>query len=135
MKWVPCYQKVVQAPRIEEDLLKAAAILLKISSKGPRRRAEEVCQYHKSSVVTASDYREKVQSLKMCSKIFDIITGDRLFGIGMTGATISSTMHNGAEEKQTFYVKNTQAVIKRQLTLSKLDQISFRPPVQRDEMM
>lgn len=61
--------KVVQAPTIVDELLKAAEILPKFQCEGSKRPTEEVLQHLKSSFLTASDFRGKLHSLKMCSKI------------------------------------------------------------------
>lgn len=51
----------------------------------------------------------------------------------MTAAMLSYTMHNGAKEKHTFYMKNTEEVIKRQLVLAGPHQITLRPSMPRVE--
>lgn len=51
----------------------------------------------------------------------------------MTVATISFKIHYGAEEKLSFYIRNTQEVIKRKLALANQHEIIFRPLITRGE--
>lgn len=94
--------KIIQNLGIKNELIKADEIILKISCKGSKCKAEEVLKYIKSSVLSASNHREKLHSLKTCSKMSDIRAHDRPFGIEMTVVTIGNTIRDGVEEEHIF---------------------------------
>lgn len=63
----------------------------------------------------------------------DICTRDNLIGIEMKATTTCSKLHNEAESRHMFYMKNTKEVMKRQLALGKPHQMVSRPPMFRAE--
>lgn len=69
----------------------------------------------------------------MCSKMSAICNSERLFGIEMKAAIISSTWRNGVEEKHMDYIQHAQEVIKRQLSYAKPHHVIFRHSLRRGE--
>lgn len=110
----------------------AAELILNICKLPSRKLAAELLQFLSLSKLTLEDYKTSVSNVRRCEVIISERFKEKCLNDDMVLANISTTSSVGVVENNTFFLRNTQGIIKKQLDLSWNDKIGLRPCVQDD---
>lgn len=113
-----------------EYLFEAAELILNVRRLASRKLAEELLQFLSWSKLVSEDYRTSLPNIKSCEEIISERVKQKCLSIDMVPANISITGSDGAVENHTFFLRNTQDIIRKQLALARNDEVVLRPFVQ-----
>lgn len=85
--------------QINIAFIAAADMILKIIVKAAKNVAVKGPEFLETSIRQSSDFSEGLSSLRMCSKLYENNTCEKLTGLEMKPSTVSTITGSGTEER------------------------------------